>query len=79
MLRISQCLDNRFIDGGKVVGLMQRPRSTPQKHFSFLLEAEYTPGMVRPEGLDKLKEKKFIHLIGSRTRDLSACSIVHMQ
>jgi hypothetical protein len=29
---------------------------------------------VRPEGLGKLK--KFFHLIGSRTRDLPACSIV---
>jgi hypothetical protein len=29
---------------------------------------------VRLEGLDKLK--KCIHLIGSRTRDLPACSIV---
>jgi hypothetical protein len=28
---------------------------------------------VRPEGLDK---EKIIHLIGSRTRDLPACSIV---
>jgi hypothetical protein len=28
---------------------------------------------VRPEGLDKLK-KKIIHFIGSRTRDLLACS-----
>jgi hypothetical protein len=30
--------------------------------------------LVRPEGLGKLK--KFIHLIGSRTRDLPACSIL---
>jgi hypothetical protein len=29
---------------------------------------------VRLEGVDRLK--KFIHLIGSRTRDLPACSIV---
>jgi hypothetical protein len=29
---------------------------------------------VRPEGLGKLKT--FIHLIGSRTRDLATCSIV---
>jgi hypothetical protein len=32
MLRIPYCLDNRFIDGGKVVSLTHRPRSTPQKH-----------------------------------------------
>jgi hypothetical protein len=30
--------------------------------------------MVRLEGLSKLKKK--IHLIGTRTRDLPACSIV---
>jgi hypothetical protein len=32
---------------------------------------------VRPEGLDKFKEKKkFNYLIGTGTRDLAACSIV---
>jgi hypothetical protein len=31
---------------------------------------------VRPEGLGKLK--KFIHLIGSRARDVPACSIVSL-
>jgi hypothetical protein len=31
-------------------------------------------GLVRPEGLGKSKE--FIHLVGSRTRDLPACSLV---
>jgi hypothetical protein len=33
-------------------------------------------GPVRLEELGKLKKKKKIHLIGSRTRDLPACSIV---
>jgi hypothetical protein len=33
-------------------------------------------GLVQPEGLGKLK--KVIHLIGSRTRDLQACSIVRV-
>jgi hypothetical protein len=36
-----------------------------------MLEAE---GLMRPEELGKLK--KFIHLIGSRTHDLPACSTV---
>jgi hypothetical protein len=46
MLRIPHCLDNRLIDGGKVVSPTHRPHFTPQKHFflcfrySFLLEAE---------------------------------------
>jgi hypothetical protein len=40
------------------------------------LEAELSEpqGLVRPEEFDNLK--KFIHLIGTRTRDLPACSIV---
>jgi hypothetical protein len=33
-------------------------------------------GLVRLEGLGKLKKKKNFHLMGSRTRDLSACSII---
>jgi hypothetical protein len=44
MLRIQHCVDNRLTDGGEVVTLMHRKRSTPQKHFSasgtHLLEAE---------------------------------------
>jgi hypothetical protein len=34
MLRIPHCLDNRLTDGGEVVSLTHRPRSTPHKHFS---------------------------------------------
>jgi hypothetical protein len=46
MLRITHCLDNRLIDECEVIGLMCWPRSTPQKDswYSFLLEAESTPG-----------------------------------
>jgi hypothetical protein len=36
MLRISQCLDNRVTDSGKVVSPMHWPRPTPQKHYSFV-------------------------------------------
>jgi hypothetical protein len=35
MLRIPHCLDNRLIDGGKVVSLMHPPHFTPQKHYYF--------------------------------------------
>jgi hypothetical protein len=43
--------------------------------YSFLLEAELTPrAVVRLEGLDKLE--KFSDLIGIRTHDLPACSII---
>ena len=40
-------------DGGKVVSLTHRPPFTPRKYtwYSFLLEVESTPGIVRPEGL----------------------------
>jgi hypothetical protein len=79
MLRIPYCLDNRLADGGEVIILTHRPRSTPQKcyfsasgtHFSQRLSKP--KGLVLPEGLGKLKN---IQLIGSRTRDLPACSIV---
>jgi hypothetical protein len=37
MLRISHCLDNRHTDGGEVVSLTHRPRSTPRKHIYFYL------------------------------------------
>jgi hypothetical protein len=32
MLRIPYCLYSRLTDGGEVVSLTHRPRSTPQKH-----------------------------------------------
>jgi hypothetical protein len=51
MLRIPYCLDNRLIDGGKIVSPAYLPCSIPQKHYFsasgthlFLLEAEQTPG-----------------------------------
>jgi hypothetical protein len=49
MLGIPHCQDNGLTDGGKVASLTHRPRSTPKTLFvcfwySFLLEAEYTPG-----------------------------------
>jgi hypothetical protein len=59
-------LDNRLTDGGKVVSLTRRPPFTPQEDswYSFMLEAELTPGAIgRLEGLGKLKKK--IHLIGT--------------
>jgi hypothetical protein len=55
-----------------IVSLMHRPHFTLQKHLCWRLSKPQ--GLVPQEGLGKLKE--FIHLIGSRTRDLPACSIV---
>jgi hypothetical protein len=34
---IPHCLDNRFTNGGEVLSLTRRPRSTLQKHFHFSL------------------------------------------
>jgi hypothetical protein len=76
MLGIPHCLDNRLTDCGKVVSPTRRPSSTPQKLFFLLLvlisvkDCANPNGLLRPEGISKLK--KFIHLIGSRTRDLPA-------
>jgi hypothetical protein len=80
MLSILQCLDNRLTDGEEVVSTTRRPRSTPPKHYFSVSDTHFcqrlskSQGLVRPEGLRNLK--KLIHLIGFRTRDLPACSIV---
>jgi hypothetical protein len=60
--RLSHYLNNRLTGGGEVVILMRRPPFTLQKNswYSFLLEAE----------------SKSNDLIGIRTHDLPACSIV---
>jgi hypothetical protein len=58
-LTIRHFLDSRFTDGGEVLSPMRRPRFTLQEdcQYSFLLEAESTPGVImRLEGLGKLKE-----------------------
>jgi hypothetical protein len=50
MLKVSHCVDIRLTDGAEVVSLTHGSSSTCQKHFdiylwySFLLEAEQTPG-----------------------------------
>jgi hypothetical protein len=80
MFKIPHCLDNWLTDGGEVVSLTRRPRSTPQKHFFFLflvLISVIDPraqGLVWLEGLGKLK--KFNDLIRTRICDIPACSIV---
>jgi hypothetical protein len=44
--RLPRFVDNRLIDGNEVVSPTRRPPFTPQEDswFSFLLEAESTPG-----------------------------------
>jgi hypothetical protein len=46
MLRLPHFLDNWLTDGGKVVSLTLRPHLYPQENswYSFLLEAELSPG-----------------------------------
>jgi hypothetical protein len=80
MLRNPHCLENRLTDGGMVVSPTHRPLFTLQKHIFSASDTHFCKKLSKPQGLvwpEKLgKLKKFIHLIGSRIRDLLACSIV---
>jgi hypothetical protein len=67
MLRIPHWLDNLLTDGGKLVSLTHRLRSTPTKIFTNVLvlicrTLGKPQGLERAEGLGKLI--KIIHLIG---------------
>jgi hypothetical protein len=60
MLRIPHCLDNRLIDGDKVVSPTHPMHSTPQKHYYFYVSANHfcyclskPQGLVRSKGLGK--------------------------
>jgi hypothetical protein len=46
--RLPHFLENRLTNGGKVVSLTRRPPFTPREDtwYSFLLEAESTPGTL---------------------------------
>jgi hypothetical protein len=83
MLRIPYCLDSRLTDGGEVVRLTHRPRSSPQKHSAFVSVTRFCyrlsklQSLVRLEGLGTFI--KIIYPIGSRTHDLPACSVVSFQ
>jgi hypothetical protein len=65
MLRIPQCLDNRLTDGGNVVSPTYRAHFTPQKHYFYASGTQFCKmlsehqGLVRPEGLGKLKKNSF--------------------
>jgi hypothetical protein len=83
MLRIQHCLDNRLTDGGKVVSLMHRPCSTPQKHYfsasgtnfaaSVVLWSEFLdtdPG----SGFDSRRYQIFLEVVGLEWGPLSLVS-----
>jgi hypothetical protein len=62
MSRIPYSLESRLTDGGKVVSLTHRPRSTHQKHYFSLSDTHFCyklskpQGLMRLEGLGKMKE-----------------------
>jgi hypothetical protein len=73
-------LDSRLTDGSMAVSPKHRLRCTHQKHYfsapgtHFCYRLSKPQGPVRTEGLGKLKT--LIHLIGSRTSGLPACSMM---
>jgi hypothetical protein len=84
MLRILHCLDNRPTDGCKVVSLTHPPHFTPQKYHYFYVSGTHfcwklskPQGLVRPEGLGKLK-KKSSHRVPSGLQH-SAFTTTHIQ
>jgi hypothetical protein len=73
-IRIPHFLGNRLTDGGEV-SLTHRPRSTPQKHFLVPISVRgrvNSRAIVWLDGFGKLKNSS--DLIGTRKRDLAACS-----
>jgi hypothetical protein len=84
MLWFPHCLDNRLTKGGKAISPKHRPSFTHQKQYFSASGTHFCYGQSKPQdlvqmdGLGKLKKKKN-HLIGSRTRDLPACSIAPKQ
>jgi hypothetical protein len=74
--RFPHFLDNQLTDGGKVVSLTRRPPFAPPEDswYSYLSRGWVDPRTIAR--LERLGTLKKIHLIGTRTRDLPACSIV---
>jgi hypothetical protein len=72
MVRIPHCLDNRFIDGGKVVSLTHPPHSTPQEHYYFQATTNLTESLGRRSGrtVHQQKDNRTVIDRGIRARFL---------
>jgi hypothetical protein len=49
------CLDNRLIDGGNVVSLTHRARSTPQRYYFSASDTHFCQKLGKPQGLVRLE------------------------
>jgi hypothetical protein len=74
MLSISHFLDNRLTDGGEFVSLTRRPCSNPHKRCLLFLVLFSNIGWANPRAYCRWRDS--VKLIGSRTRDLSTCSLM---
>jgi hypothetical protein len=84
MLRIPHCLDNRLIDGGKVVSPTHPPHFTPQKHYYFYVPGTHfckrlskPQGPVRPQALGNWINRPINHSINQyiRLENLTLCIV----
>jgi hypothetical protein len=71
MSRLPYFQENLFRDGADVVSFKHRPSFTPSIYVRGRVNSQ---GLVRLEGLGQLKKSNDI--IGVRTREIPACSIV---
>jgi hypothetical protein len=74
--KLPHSLDNRLIYGGEAVRLSHRPPFSPRK----ILGTHFCQRLSRPQGHSAVGRIRYIeksnNLIGIRTRDFSACSVM---
>jgi hypothetical protein len=83
MLRIWHCLDNRLIDGSKVVSATQPPHFTPQKRYYFFVSGSHfcyrlskPQDLVRPYCLPTDKTTPHLPTLTNSPFDLCSYNIV---